>query len=102
MVTDVLINYLDDDKISLDKKRKFVEMCNLELSDLCNLMELYTGNTAIYTIVRSELGLRYDVNKFDIQMKKYRRKKKQAELGKRQKVLVKKMRGGNYDKHKRR
>ena len=42
LVTDVLINYLDDDKISLDKKRKFVEMCNLELSDLCNLMELYT------------------------------------------------------------
>ena len=35
-------------------------------------------------------------------MKKYRRKKKQAELGKRQKVLVRKMRGGNYDKHKRR
>ena len=90
LVTDVLINYLDNDKNSLDKKRKFIEMSNLELSDLCNLMELYTGDIGIYNILRGELGLRYDVNKFDLQMKKYRRKKKEAELGKRQKVLAKK------------
>lgn len=89
MTTDVLIKYLDDDKIDLDKKTNLISSSNLQLSELCLLMDKYIIDINIYALLKKELENKYDNNRFKEQIKKSDRKEQKARKEKKMKLFIK-------------
>ena len=89
MTTDVLIKNLDDDTIDLDKKTNLISSSNLQLSELCLLMDKYIIDINIYALLKKELENKYDNNRFKEQIKKSDRKEQKARKEKKMKLFIK-------------
>ena len=54
MITEVMLNYLDNEDVSIEKKREFIKNCNPNMSDIFTLMDRYRFiNDSVYRMLNA-------------------------------------------------
>ena len=94
MVTNLLIDYLKDESVSIKKKKIYLERLNLPYSDLFMLKDMFEYDSKLYQVLHGLIY--YDDSGFKEKINYQNNKRKN---GSKQKQMK---RGNRYDKHKRR
>ena len=77
MVTDVMLDYLDNESVSIEKKREFIKNCNLNMSDIFTLMDRYKyENNSVYRMLNA--FVMYNDNRLHEQIKKQNKEYSQS------------------------
>ena len=69
MITNVLLDYLDDEKVSKSKKYEYLQRLNISYSDIFTLMDIYKYDTDIYTMLHALVS--YNSNRFYASLNKH-------------------------------
>lgn len=70
MVTNVIIEFLNDDKNSVKKKYEFIRRLNLNYTDLFELLEIFKYNDAVYSLLRPFVSYEDSKTTFKIEAQK--------------------------------
>ena len=86
MITKIILDYLDDENVSIEKKREFIKNCNLNLSDIFSLMERYRlKNDSVYRMLNAFVY--YNDDKLNNKIKKQNKEQKKARTYKKMKKV---------------
>ena len=72
MVTNVIIDYLNDDKNSAKNKYEYIRRLNLNYTDLFELLEIFKYNDTVYSLLRPFVS--YEDNKLSVKIETQKRK----------------------------
>lgn len=76
MVTNVIIDYLNDDKNSVKNKYEYIRRLNLNYTDLFELLEIFKYNDSVYCLLRPFVS--YEDNKLSVKIESQKRKRKKS------------------------
>ena len=86
MITKIILDYLDDENVSIEKKREFIKNCNLNLSDIFSLMDKYRlKNDSVYRMLNAFVY--YQDDKLNNKIKKQNKEVKKARTYKKMKKV---------------
>lgn len=78
MITKIILDYLDDENVSIEKKREFIKNCNINMSDIFSLMERYRlKNDSVYRMLNAFVY--YNDDKLNNKIKKQNKEQKKQE-----------------------
>ena len=84
MITKIILDYLDDENVSIEKKREFIKNCNINMSDIFSLMERYRlKNDSVYRMLNAFVY--YNDDKLNNKIKKQNRDNNRAIIYRRMK-----------------
>ena len=86
MITKLMLDYLDDENVSIEKKREFIKNCNLNMSDIFSLMDKYRlSNNSVYRMLNAFVY--YNDDKLNSKIKKQNKEVKKARTYKKMKKV---------------
>lgn len=86
MITKIILDYLDDENVSIEKKREFIKNCNINMSDIFSLMERYRlKNDSVYRMLNAFVY--YNDDKLNNKIKKQNKEQKKARTYKKMKKV---------------
>lgn len=86
MITKIILDYLDDENVSIEKKREFIKNCNINMSDIFSLMDRYRlKNDSVYRMLNAFVY--YNDDKLNNKIKKQNKEQKKARTYKKMKKV---------------
>ena len=86
MITKIILDYLDDENVSIEKKREFIKNCNFNMSDIFSLMDRYRlKNDSVYRMLNAFVY--YNDDKLNNKIKKQNKEQKKARTYKKMKKV---------------